>query len=171
MTDVPFAIGEEFASKWQFLPYLERGITQFARIDACNVGGLTESMKVASLAESHYIDLMPHNPLGPICTAATVHLAAAVPNFAWLEHRVTPTEAGQFMDEELFPVQCELVGSMLRCPRGRGLAWSSTKSWPRSRSSSFGKRRICAAGMGRIRTGRGRFANRPLLQNDSVHLP
>ena len=64
MTDVPFAIGEEFASKWQFLPYLERGITQFARIDVCNVGGLTESMKVASLAESHYIDLMPHNPAG-----------------------------------------------------------------------------------------------------------
>ena len=27
MTDVPFAIGEEFASKWQFLPYIERGIT------------------------------------------------------------------------------------------------------------------------------------------------
>jgi len=25
MVDVPFAIGEEFASKWQFLPYIERG--------------------------------------------------------------------------------------------------------------------------------------------------
>ena len=38
MTDVPFAIGEEFASKWQFLPYLERGITNYARMDVCNVG-------------------------------------------------------------------------------------------------------------------------------------
>ncbi|SFD62745.1 Enolase C-terminal domain-like [Spirosoma endophyticum] len=28
---------------------------------------------------------MPHNPLGPICTAATIHLAAAISNFAWLE--------------------------------------------------------------------------------------
>ena len=43
MVDVPFAIGEEFSSKWQFLPYLERGITNFARLDVCNVGGLTES--------------------------------------------------------------------------------------------------------------------------------
>ena len=67
MVDVPFAIGEEFSSKWVFLPYLERGITNFARLDVCNVGGLTESMKVAGLAEAHYIDLMPHNPLGPIC--------------------------------------------------------------------------------------------------------
>ena len=71
MTTVPFAIGEEFASKWQFLPYIERGITNYARIDVCNVGGLTESLKVAGWCEAHYIDLMPHNPLGPICTAAS----------------------------------------------------------------------------------------------------
>ncbi|MEM7030032.1 MAG: mandelate racemase/muconate lactonizing enzyme family protein [Chloroflexota bacterium] len=111
MVDVPFAIGEEFASKWQFLPYLERGITNFARIDVCNVGGLTESMKVASLAEAHHIDLMPHNPLGPICTAATVQLAAAVPNFAWLEVRVSPTEVGHHYDDDIFPVQPALDGA------------------------------------------------------------
>ena len=74
MTDIPFAIGEEFSSKWQFLPYIERGIHQFNRIDVCNVGGLTEAMKIAGWSEAHYVDLMPHNPLGPICTAATVHL-------------------------------------------------------------------------------------------------
>ena len=104
MTNVPFAIGEEFSSKWQFLPYIERGITDFVRIDVCNVGGLTEAMKVAAMAEAHYIDLMPHNPLGPICTAATIHMAAAVPNFAWLEIRVSPTEQGRFSDPEIFPV-------------------------------------------------------------------
>ena len=70
MTDIPFAIGEEFSSKWQFLPYIERGITNYARLDICNVGGFTEAMKVAGWAEAHYIDLMPHNPLGPICAAA-----------------------------------------------------------------------------------------------------
>ena len=121
MVDVPFAIGEEFSSKWQFLPYLERGITNFARLDVCNVGGLTESMKVAGLAEAHYIDLMPHNPLGPICTAATVHLAAAVPNFAWLEIRVSPTEASGHYDEDLFPVQHKLEGAAIPVPDGPGL--------------------------------------------------
>ncbi len=121
MTDIPFAIGEEFSSKWQFLPYLARGITNFARLDVCNVGGLTESMKVASLAETHYIDLMPHNPLGPICTAATVHLAAAVPNFAWLEIRVSPTEASGHYDEDLFPVQHKLEGAVIPVPEGPGL--------------------------------------------------
>ena len=121
MVDVPFAIGEEFSSKWQFLPYLERGITNFARLDVCNVGGLTESMKVAGLAEAHYIDLMPHNPLGPICTAATVHLAAAVSNFAWLEIRTSPTESSGHYDEDLFPVQHKLEGAVIPVPDGPGL--------------------------------------------------
>ena len=49
-------------------------------------------MKVACLAEAHYIDLMPHNPLGPICTAASIHLAAACPNFSWLEEVNTEIE-------------------------------------------------------------------------------
>jgi galactonate dehydratase len=123
MTDIPFAIGEEFSSKWQFQPYLERGITQFSRIDVCNVGGLTESMKVASLSESHYIDLMPHNPLGPICTAATVHLAAAVPNFSWLECRATPTEAKVlgFDAPDVFPTQVKLENAHYTVPDTPGL--------------------------------------------------
>ncbi|TIX02083.1 MAG: mandelate racemase/muconate lactonizing enzyme family protein [Mesorhizobium sp.] len=109
MTDIPFAIGEEFASKWQFLPYIERGIHQFNRIDVCNVGGLTEAMKVAGWSEAHYVDLMPHNPLGPVCTAATVHLACAVPNFAWLETREPETKLG-FDNSDFFPVQPRLDG-------------------------------------------------------------
>jgi len=121
MTDVPFAIGEEFASKWQFLPYLERGITNYARIDVCNVGGLTESLKVASLAETHYIDLMPHNPLGAICTAATVHLAAAVPNFSWMEVRTTPGERWSLYDDETFPQQLKLDGTVITVPDTPGL--------------------------------------------------
>lgn len=109
MTDIPFAIGEEFSSKWQFLPYIERGIHQYNRIDVCNVGGLTESMKVAGWSEAHYVDMMPHNPLGPICTAATVHFAAAVPNFSWLETRASPAESHLgFDNSDFFPVQPRL---------------------------------------------------------------
>ena len=94
MTDVPFAIGEEISSKWQFLPYIESGLANFARIDICNIGGFTEALKVAGWAEAHYIDIMPHNPLGPVCTAASIQMCAAVPNMAWLESHV-----GQYTDD------------------------------------------------------------------------
>jgi galactonate dehydratase len=121
LVDVPFAIGEEFSSKWQFLPYIERGIHQFNRLDICNVGGFTEAMKIAGWSEAHYVDLMPHNPLGPVCTAASVHMAAAVSNFAWLECRSTPTEALGFDDREFFPVQLVLDGAEYVVPDGPGL--------------------------------------------------
>ena len=122
MTDVPFAIGEEFSSKWQFLPFIEGDVTQFNRVDVCNVGGLTEAMKVAAWTEAHYIDMMPHNPLGPICTAATVHFAAAVPNFAWLETRASPGELYQgFDDPDLFPGMFTLEGAHYRVTDKPGL--------------------------------------------------
>lgn len=98
MVDIPFAIGEECASKWDFMRYIEQGITSFARIDVCNVGGLTEAMKVASAAETHYIDVMPHDPLGPICSAATIQFSSAIPNFAWCE--VSPYETRDSSDRD-----------------------------------------------------------------------
>lgn len=110
MIDVPFAIGEEFSSKWQFMPFIERNITQYARVDVCNVGGLTEAMKVAAMAEAHYIDLLPHNPLGPICTAATIHLAAACPNFSWLEEVNTPAQYMGTNAPEFYPLQPQMEG-------------------------------------------------------------
>jgi galactonate dehydratase len=127
LTNVPFAVGEEFSSKWQFMPYLERHLTDFARVDICNVGGFTEAMKVAGWAEAHYIDLMPHNPLGPVCTAATIHMAAAVPNFSWLEVRATQAEnlyfgkSGVNDADALFPVQPRLVGNSFPVPVAPGL--------------------------------------------------
>ncbi|WP_111980030.1 mandelate racemase/muconate lactonizing enzyme family protein [Algibacillus agarilyticus] len=83
--NVPLAIGEEFTSKWDFAPFVENAITDFGRIDICNAGGFTEAMKIAALCELHYIDMMPHNPLSPICTAASIHFCAAINNLSWLE--------------------------------------------------------------------------------------
>jgi galactonate dehydratase len=98
----PFAIGEEFSSKWQFLPYIERGLHQFNRIDICNVGGFTEAMKVAGWSEAHYVDLMPHNPLGR-CAPRPRSLRRRRTELLLARCRSTPTEALGFDDRELFP--------------------------------------------------------------------
>ena len=113
LISIPLAIGEEFSSKWAFAPFIERGLTEFVRVDICNVGGFTEAMKVAAMAEAHYLDLMPHHPLGPICGAATAHLCTAAPNVAFMEIRRSPTEDLGFYDERLFPVQPRQDGPRL----------------------------------------------------------
>lgn len=117
MTPVPLAIGEEWSSKWQALPYVERGLTNFCRLDVCNIGGLGEAKKVAGWCEAHYIDIMPHNPLGPICTAATVHLCFAVNNFAWLEVNPGINESSP----DVFPVMLERQGAYFPLPTRPGL--------------------------------------------------
>jgi galactonate dehydratase len=138
LTDIPFAIGEEFASKWQFLPYIERGIHQFNRIDVCNVGGLTEAMKVAGWSEAHYVDMMPHNPLGPICTAATIHFAAAVANFAWLETRASPGELYHgFDDAAIFTTQPRLNGAVYEVGDAPGLGVEVDEALVKTQSFKF----------------------------------
>jgi galactonate dehydratase len=117
MTGVPFAIGEEWSSKWQARPYIEKGLTNFCRLDVSNIGGLTEAMKVAGWSEAHYIDIMPHNPLGAVCTAATIHMCFAVNNFAWVEINPTINESAP----DLFPVQLTRNGASFPLPTRPGL--------------------------------------------------
>ena len=54
--------------------------------DLCHAGGITECKKIAALAEAYYVQLAPHNPQGPLSTAAAAHLALAIPNFLILEY-------------------------------------------------------------------------------------
>jgi galactonate dehydratase len=118
MTPIPFAIGEEFSSKWEFLPFVEEGLLNFARIDLCNVGGFSEAKKVAGWCEAHYIDVMPHNPLGPVCTAASIHFSAAIPNFAGLEYRDFIAAA---YPRDLFPNFPEIDGDSFTLPTAPGI--------------------------------------------------
>jgi galactonate dehydratase len=117
MTRVPFAIGEEFSSKWAFAPFIEQGLLNYARLDVSNVGGLTEAKKVAGWCEAHYIDVMPHNPLGPVTTAATIHLGASIPNFAQLEYQHRLAAA---YPSDLFPVMPALDGDCFPLPTAPG---------------------------------------------------
>jgi galactonate dehydratase len=138
MTPVPFAIGEEFASKWQFLPFIERDIHQFNRLDICNVGGFTEAMKIAGWSEAHYVDMMPHNPLGPVCTAATLHFSAAVANFSWLETRASPGEKHLgFDDSEIFPTQPRLEGAVYPISDAPGLGVEVNEDLIKQQSFKF----------------------------------
>lgn len=118
MTPIPFAIGEEFASKWVFAPFVEQGLLNFARVDLSNVGGLSEAKKVAGWCEAHYIDMMPHNPLGPVTTAATIHFAAATSNFAQLEYQ--HGLSGEY-PRDLFPTMPEIDGDSFPLPTAPGL--------------------------------------------------
>ena len=79
-TNVPLAAGEQWAGKWEFRQVIENQLVDYVRPDLCICGGLTEDKKIAAMAETHLIRLLLHNPLGPICTAASLHLDLACDN-------------------------------------------------------------------------------------------
>lgn len=79
---LPIATGERFITVQEFENLLMKKAARYVRPDLCAMGGITACKKVAAIAESHYVDIVPHNPLGPVSTAACLQLDAAVPNVA-----------------------------------------------------------------------------------------
>lgn len=114
---VPIAAGEHFATKWEFRELIEEELINYARIDLCIVGGITEARKIAGWCETHYINIAPHNPLGPVSTAACLHLDLASTNFGVQELPTKPRTS--FKD--VFPVQVEWKDGYLLPPERPGL--------------------------------------------------
>jgi galactonate dehydratase len=82
-TDI--ATGERLFFRYGFRDLLHRRLVDVIQPDIAHTGGISEIRRIASMAEIEYIKFAPHNPNGPIATAASVHVCATVPNFLILE--------------------------------------------------------------------------------------
>ena len=96
---------------------IEEELISYARIDLCIVGGLTEALKITHWAETHYIDIAPHNPLGPVSAAACTALCMASTNVGVLE---MPQRPGTF-SQALFPQQIGWEDGFAYAPDTPGL--------------------------------------------------
>jgi galactonate dehydratase len=81
----PIATGERLLSRYEYRELIENGGVKIIQPDLMHAAGITEVRRIASFADTYYIPVAPHNPGGPICTVASMHLAAAIPNFYILE--------------------------------------------------------------------------------------
>jgi hypothetical protein len=68
-------------------------------------------------ADTYYIPITPHNPGGPICTLAAMHLAAAIPNFYILEQM----EEERALRDELCTTPVKYQAGMFELPTTPGL--------------------------------------------------
>ena len=101
-TDI--ATGERYLNRWQFKDIIQKQLVDVIQPDICHCGGISEMRRIASLAELYNIQVAPHNPKGPIATAANLHVCAAIPNFLILEH-VHPTPLFQEILTETFQMK------------------------------------------------------------------
>ncbi len=79
-TSVPIAAGETVAGRRGFKPLLDAGALDVAIVDIDWVGGISEAVKVAALAETYGVGFAPHDCTGPISFAVTSQVVCAQPN-------------------------------------------------------------------------------------------
>ena len=79
-TSIPIATGERLFSRGEFKDVLRSGIA-VAQPDLSHAAGISETRRIAAMAETYNVDIAPHCPLGPIALAACLQIDFATPNF------------------------------------------------------------------------------------------
>jgi galactonate dehydratase len=84
-TRIPVAAGERLFERGEFRDLFERRAIALVQPDIAHCGGIAEARRIAAMAETYQIGFAPHNPLGPVNTIASAHVAMSTPNFVSLE--------------------------------------------------------------------------------------
>jgi galactonate dehydratase len=108
---VPIAAGERYYEPARFAELIEARAVDYLQPDISHVGGLLEAKRIAAMAHARYLPVCPHNPIGPVANAMTLQLAAAIPNFAWLEMMMSdvPWRAEIVAEDLVFEDGCMLI--------------------------------------------------------------
>lgn len=77
----PIATGERLTSVHAFKEVFEKRAASIIQPDITHCGGLSETLRVATLARVYGVSIAPHNPQGPVSTAASLELGFATPNY------------------------------------------------------------------------------------------
>ncbi len=77
----PIATGERGTNLAYFRDLFAARACEICQLDLTHCGGFTEARRVAALAEAHRIALAPHNPQGPVSTAASLEFGFSQPSY------------------------------------------------------------------------------------------
>jgi len=77
----PIATGERLIGVHAFRDLLEKRAASVIQPDITHCGGLSEARRICALAEAYRVAVAPHNPQGPVSTAASLELGFATPSY------------------------------------------------------------------------------------------
>ena len=116
--DLAIAAGETECNRYQFRDRLSSRAIDIILPDICRAGGISECRKIVQFADSYNIPWAAHVSMGsPVHIAASLHLAAATPNFLICECPNSENPIGNNLLKE--PIVCE--NGYFEIPQGPGL--------------------------------------------------
>jgi galactonate dehydratase len=84
-TRLPLCVSERLMTRFGFRELIDNRAARIIMPDVCWCGGISEAKKIATMAETHYLPVAPHNCGGPVLHVASLHLASNVTNLYILE--------------------------------------------------------------------------------------
>ena len=76
----PICGSEILAGRWSFKDYLETGVAGIVMFDLGWCGGISEARRIAALADAWQLPVAPHDCIGPLVFAASLHFSIWAPN-------------------------------------------------------------------------------------------
>jgi L-alanine-DL-glutamate epimerase-like enolase superfamily enzyme len=111
---------EMAATRFECREWIERGGVDVLQPDVNRAGGLTELVRIAELAESAGVLIVPHGWKTGITAAAARHLQAATPNVPFVEH-LAPELFDSPLRRELVAPEPAIVEGSIELPTAPGL--------------------------------------------------
>lgn len=115
--DVPICVGERLYTRFDFVPIFEHRLADFVMPDVVWTGGISELLRIASMAEAYHVPISPHNAMGPLQIVAGAHAMMTIPNFYRLEHSLRAIPSYQACLRE--PI--DFTGEVVRLSNRPGL--------------------------------------------------
>lgn len=137
LATMPIALGERLYSRWDFKRILAEGYVDIIQPDPSHAGGITETRKIAAMAEAHDVALALHCPLGPIALAANLQIDAGCYN-AFIQEQslgIHYNAANDLLDYVSNPEVFAYEDGMVKIPTGPGLGIEVNEPYVRARAA------------------------------------
>ncbi|MCI0870165.1 MAG: mandelate racemase/muconate lactonizing enzyme family protein, partial [Chloroflexi bacterium] len=115
-TSIPIATGENEYTKYGFRDLINNRCAAIIQPDALIMGGITEFMKVAAIAQTQDLPIAPHGK-----QEVHIHLVCAIPNGLILEYYSDSTDP---MWGKMFEEQLEVADGYVLAPDRPGLGFT-----------------------------------------------
>jgi galactonate dehydratase len=137
LANIPIALGERLYSRWDFKRILQEGYVDILQPDPSHAGGITETRKIANMAEAYDVGIALHCPLGPIALAVNLQIDANCYN-AFIQEQslgIHYNQGNDLLDYIKNPEVFDYSDGYVKIPDGPGLGIEVNEDYVKERAA------------------------------------